>query len=76
VIRVVLAVARRPSLWLTAARQARRTATVGWWRRRPFLPVPSGDYLRFRMLTHYGDTDRAPEPQDVVNYLTWCRELD
>ena len=74
--RVVVAVVRRPSLWVTAARQARRTASPGWWRRPPFLPVPSGDYLRFRMLTQYGDTDRAPDQRDVVNYLVWCREWD
>ena len=75
-IRAVLAVVRRPGLWLTALRQMRRTAPPGWWRRRPFLPVPSGDYLRFRMITQYGETDRPPDPADVVEYLTWCREWD
>lgn len=75
-IRVAVAVLRRPSLWLTAARQARRTATAGWWRRAPFLPVPSGDYLRFRMVTQYGDADRQPDPDDVVAYLAWCRDWD
>ena len=75
-IRVAVAVVRRPSLWVTAARQARRTATAGWWRRAPFLPVPSGDYLRFRMVTQYGDADRQPDPDDVVAYLAWCRDWD
>ena len=75
-IRVAVAVLRRPSLWLTAARQARRTSTAGWWRRAPFLPVPSGDYLRFRMVTQYGDADRQPDPDDVVAYLAWCRDWD
>ncbi len=60
-IRVAFAVLRTPSLWPTALRQARRTAAPGWWKRRPFLPVPSGDYLRFRMLTQYGETDRPPD---------------
>jgi hypothetical protein len=76
VLRIGLAVAGRPRLWATAVRQARRTATPGWWRRPPFLPVPSGDYLRFRMLTQYGETDRPADPDDVVNYLAWCREWD
>ena len=74
--RVALAVVRRPSLWPTALRQARRTAAPGWWRRAPFLPVPSGEYLRVRLLTQYGDSDRAPDPHDVLNYLAWCRDWD
>jgi hypothetical protein len=76
VIRVALAVLRRPSLWPTAIRAARRTATPGWWRRPPFLPVPSGDYLRFRLVTQYGETDRLPDPDDVMDYLAWCRDWD
>lgn len=70
---VAVAVARRPQLWATALRQMRRTAPRGWWRRRPFLPVPGGDYLRFRSITHYGTPDHRPEPDDVVDYLAWCR---
>ena len=71
-----LAVAARPALWRTAVRQMRRTAAPGWWRRRPFLPIPSGEYLRFRLVTQYGDAGHAWEPADVVNYLRWCREWD
>jgi hypothetical protein len=70
------AVARRPHLWATAMRQARRTAAPGWWRRPPFLPVPSGEYLRFRLQTQYGDAGAAPQPSDVVSYLEWCRDWD
>jgi hypothetical protein len=68
------AVLRRPDLWTTALRQARRTAAPGWWRHRPFLPVPTDDYLRFRLLTQYGDADAAPEPRDAITYLEWCRD--
>jgi len=67
------AVVRRPALWLTAARQVRVLAPRGWWRRRPWLPVPDADYMRFRLVTQYGDPDHAPEPADVVAYLHWCR---
>jgi hypothetical protein len=42
----------------------------------PFLPVPSGEYLRFRLVTQYGDPDHRPEPDDVINYLAWCRHWD
>ena len=75
-LRAVVAVAGHPTLWPTALRQARRLATPGWWRRAPFLPVPSGDYLEFRMLTQYGDNAHRPEPGDVLNYLRWCRQWD
>ncbi|MAT05738.1 MAG: hypothetical protein CL424_11935 [Acidimicrobiaceae bacterium] len=72
----VWAVARRPDLWPTAARQARRTAPPGWWKHRPFLPMPSGDYLRFRLTTQYGDPAAAPDPADTISYLEWCRAWD
>jgi hypothetical protein len=72
---VVLAVLRRPALWPTAVRQLRRAAARGWWRRPPFLPLPSSDYVRFRLLTQYGDGDAIPSADDVVRYLEWCRDF-
>ncbi len=72
--RVAAAVARRPSLWPVAGRQVLRTARTGWWRRPPFLPVPSPAYVRFRLLTQYGSAEHPPEPADVLNYLSWCRQ--
>ncbi len=75
-IRAALAVATRPSLWATAARQWRRTTPRGWWRQRPFLPVPSRDYLRFRLVTQYGRFDADVLPEDVLNYLAWCKQQD
>jgi hypothetical protein len=71
---VVWAVVRRPDLWVTAVRSALRLAPPGWWRRSPRLPLPSADYLRFRMVTAYGgDGTHPPDPQDLVAYLEWCR---
>ena len=64
----------RPSLWGVAVRQARVLARPGWWRRWPFLPLPDAAYLRFRLLTAYGDAERMPEADDLVAYLHWCRE--
>lgn len=72
-IPIVAAVARHPRLWPVAARQWRRTTPTGWWRRPPFLPVPSREYIRFRLLTQYGDSEARASSVDVVNYLTWCR---
>ncbi len=75
-IGVVAAVAGHPSLWPTALRQARRLVPRRWWRSRPFLPMPSRQYLEFRMLTQYGDNVRRPIAADVLNYLRWCRDWE
>jgi hypothetical protein len=73
-LRAVAAVAAHPSLWLTGLRQAFVLARPGWWRRPPFLPLPSEGYLRFRLETAYGGAgDRPIEPEDLVAYLRWCR---
>jgi hypothetical protein len=69
----VVALAIRPWLWPVAVVQLFALAPRGWWRRRPFLPVPDPDYLAFRLQTMYGDTAHQPEPGDVVTYLEWCR---
>jgi hypothetical protein len=69
-----LAVLGEPALWPTAFRQLHRAARRGWWRRPPFLPVPSAEYVRFRVLTQYGDGDATPTADDVVRYLRWCRD--
>lgn len=68
------ALARRPSLWPTAGRQLRRLAPRRWWTRPPFLPLPAPEYLRFRLLTQYGDAGHRPEPHDLLQYLVWCRD--
>ncbi|MGH9247512.1 MAG: hypothetical protein ACRD29_25005 [Acidimicrobiales bacterium] len=67
--------AARPSLWAVGVRQAMRLSPDGWWRRRPYLPVPDRDYLRFRVQTQYGDADHDPEPEDLLAYLRWCRDF-
>ncbi|MEQ1872097.1 MAG: hypothetical protein ABL953_00090 [Ilumatobacteraceae bacterium] len=72
-LRVGAAIVRQPRLWRTALTQWRRTTPHGWWRRRPFLPVPASEYMRFRMLTQYGSADHPVVPADVLNYLQWCR---
>jgi hypothetical protein len=75
--RLVVAVAAHPSLWGVALRQTLRLAEPGWWRRRPFLPLPPPDYLRFRLQTAYGgDGNHPPDPADVLTYLRWCRDME
>jgi hypothetical protein len=72
---VVRAVATHPRLWPVAIRQWRRTVPTRWWRRRPFLPVPTRAYVEFRLLTQYGTNGHSPSPADVLNYLAWCRSM-
>jgi hypothetical protein len=71
---VAAAIVRHPSVWPVAARQWRRTVPGGWWRRRPFLPLPSPEYVRFRLLTQYGEERTAPSAADVLHYLRWCQQ--
>ena len=73
ILRLALAVAAHPELWLTAIRQAVVLSPNRWWCRAPFLPVPDAEYLRFRLLTAYGDPGHPPESADVIAYLHWCR---
>jgi hypothetical protein len=75
-VRVGAAVARHPSLWWVGLRQWHRTTPSGWWKHRPFLPVPGGEYLHFRLVTQYGSADAPVAPDDVLNYLAWCKLLD
>lgn len=70
---VAWAVVLRPDLWWTALGALRRLAAPGWWRRRPWLPLPDGPLWRFRMVTAYGRPDAVPERSDVLSYLEWCR---
>jgi len=71
----VLVVAH-PRLWGTALRQVGVLARPAWWRHPPFLPLPSPDYLRFRLETAYGGAgDRPGDPADLLAYLRWCRAV-
>jgi len=66
------AVLRRPHLWPTAFRQARRSVGPRWWAQAPFFPLPDRDYVRYRLETAYG-AHAPPKASDVVRYLEWCR---
>ena len=74
-LRLVFAVApralRSPSLAVDLLRVAWRFRVRRWWARPPFLPVPSRDYVRWRMHTAYGDEDAVPPAEDVIRYARW-----
>jgi hypothetical protein len=44
----------------------------GWYARFPFLPLPVGEYVRWRMYTAYGDANVVPPADDVARYARWA----
>ncbi len=69
------ALVAHPRLWSVALVAAARLAPRGWWRRWPPVPWPDPEYWRFRMETAYGgDGEAPPAPDDVVEFLEWCRQ--
>ena len=72
-LRCAASVVTHPALWLTAWHQYRVSLPRRWWSRRPFLPVPPADYIRFRLQTQYGSAEHRIEAADVLNYLSWCK---
>jgi hypothetical protein len=66
----------RPGLWPTAVGQVLRLARPAWWRRAPWLPLPDGGYVRYRLRTAYGSAGlAAADPGDLAAYLRWCRAM-
>ncbi len=85
---VVFRLMARPQLWSTVWRQLAETTGPTWWRRPPFLPLPSRRYVAFRVQTMYGGDGglpglagrgggarlaRASEvAEDLVGWLVWA----
>jgi hypothetical protein len=83
VMRVLMVVLARPTLWWVALRVGGRIVRSNWWRRPPFLPVPSRSYIRFRLETQYGTIGSRElgamahtVAGDVLKYLRWVREWE
>ncbi len=76
--RVVAAVAWRalwsPRLALDLLATAWAFRARGWATRAPFLPLPDGPYLRWRMLTAFGHEAAVPPAADVIRFARWRRE--
>ncbi|MCL4313479.1 MAG: hypothetical protein M1131_05010 [Actinobacteria bacterium] len=69
-------VRERPELLPVAMVQTLRLARSKWWVRFPFLPLPSEEYLTFRIITDYGSSgDRRELCADIVSYLEWCSQF-
>jgi hypothetical protein len=63
---------RRPSTGVALLTVAWRFRRRGWWRRAPFLPLPSREYVQWRMHTAYGDANITPPADDLVRYARWA----
>lgn len=63
--------ARNPRLAADLLRVAWRFRRRRWYQRFPFLPVPSREYVRWRMHTAYGTHDSVPPAEDIVRYARW-----
>ena len=72
--RLTLRAIVNPRLALDLARLAWSFRARDWYRRPPFLPLPPRDYLRWRMVTAYGDEHAVPPLEDVVRFARWRRE--
>ena len=46
-----------------------------WYKRFPFLPLPSGKYLRWRLETAYGDIGTKPPIQELERYIRWSASM-
>ncbi|MEE8193584.1 MAG: hypothetical protein V3T74_12630 [Gemmatimonadales bacterium] len=64
-----------PRLALDLLRTVWAFRARGWYRRPPFLPLPSREYIRWRMHTAYGDEEAVPPPEDVVRFARWRRRV-
>lgn len=71
-LRLTAATLRSPSLGVDLLRVAWRFRARGWYARFPFLPLPSRPYMRWRMVTAYGDPDIVPPAEDIIRYARWA----
>lgn len=72
ILALVLRSLREPALGLDLLRVAWRFRRRAWHRRAPFVPLPDGEYLRWRMYTAYGDEQTVPPVEDIVRYAKWA----
>ena len=74
-VRLVGTAIRQPSLIPALLEAAWAFRSNGWYRRPPFLPIPSKAYMRWRMETAYGDPDAVPPNTELERYIRWGAEM-
>ena len=73
--RMVAIALPRPWLWPTFASAAWAFRSRDWYKRPPFLPLPSKAYMEWRMDTAYGAPDAAPPSDELIDFLKWSRAM-
>ena len=71
-LRMAVQCLARPRLLARLAGAAWCFRRRGWYRRPPFLPLPSTEYMRWRLHTAFGDEQAAPNVADLDSYLKWA----
>lgn len=66
---------RRPWLWPALVSAAWAFRPKAWYRKPPFLPLPSAEYMRWRLETAYGEPDAAPPADEIERFVTWSAEM-
>lgn len=66
---------RRPWLIPTMLATTWAFRANGWYRRPPFLPVPSMAYVKWRMDTAYGEGITVVRSAELERYLRWGSEM-
>lgn len=70
--RIAKLAVRRPTLLPTLLAAAWRFRARDWYRRAPYLPLPSVAYLDWRMHTAYGEDGAEPDDRELERYLRWA----
>ncbi len=66
---------RRPWLIPTLLTTAWAFRANRWYRRPPFLPIPSKAYMRWRLETVYGEGLTVVPSADLERYLRWGSDM-
>lgn len=71
----VLLALRRPRLWPALLGAAWAFRPRGWYRKPPFLPLPSKAYMGWRLETAYGEPDAVPPQDEIERFVTWSADM-
>ena len=66
---------RRPRLIPVMLATAWAFRANRWYRRPPFLPIPSKEYMMWRMETAYGKGITIVPFEDLERYLRWGSDM-